>query len=57
MQRTVIGLRVLWIVLMGILLVLVVTNTIDALAMVLYGIVVLAVAIAEMALKRRVRQP
>lgn len=54
MQRTIANaLRGLWVALMAILLVLVVTNAIGGFTMALYGAVVLAVAITEMALRHR----
>ena len=57
MQRTVAirGLRILWISLMAVLLVLVVTQSIGGFAMAAYGAVVLAVAVAEMALRGKLR--
>lgn len=46
----------LWISLMAVLLVLVVTQSIGGFAMAIYGTVVLAVAIAEMALRGKLTE-
>jgi hypothetical protein len=54
MQSAVTALRGLWIALMGLLLVLVVTNSIGGLAMAAYGALVLAVMLAELAVRNRV---
>ncbi|HSU47453.1 MAG TPA: hypothetical protein VLJ40_11110 [Arthrobacter sp.] len=55
MQRTVVALRVLWIVLMAVLLMLMLDGLIDGWGTTLYGAVVLAVAGTELALRRRIR--
>lgn len=57
MRRTVANaLRGLWIGLMALLLVLVVTNSIGGFTMALYGAVVLAVAVAELALRHKLAE-
>lgn len=54
MQSAVVALRGLWIALMAVLLVLVLTNSIGGFAMAAYSVVVLAVMLAEMMVRRRV---
>ena len=49
-------LKILWAVLMVILAVLVLANMISGISTVLYGVVVLAVMFAEMALRSKIRQ-
>jgi O-antigen ligase len=56
MRRTVNALRILWIVLIAILAVLILANAISGIATALYGVVVLAVMFAEIALRGKFRQ-
>ena len=55
MQRTVTALRILWYALMAILLVLIMTGQIGGFAVIMYGMVTLAVIGIELALRRRIK--
>lgn len=57
MQRAVTVLQILWVVLMAILAALILNNAISGIAIILYGLVVLAITFAEMALRSRIRKP
>ena len=56
MQRTVTALRILWVVLMLILGGLIITGSIGGFATSLFAAAILAVFIAELAVKRKVHQ-